>query len=218
MTLARVLALVLTACMAVIAPRSLAADVSNWVEGRGSHVRLIAGDVEPSERWAGLEITLDPGFKTYWRSPGESGLPPAFDWSSSVNVAAVEPLWPAPARFEDGGGVSYGYAGGVILPLRVIPRDRDKPVRLALTLEYGVCKNLCIPAQADLGLDLPGQTDASLSNLIRQARARVPRQQALGAEGDLTILDVAPVPDGGKPQVAVSVRAPAGVKIGRAHV
>ena len=64
-------------------------------------------------RLAAVEIALDRGFKTYWRHPGEAGLPPAFDWSGSANLAAVEVLWPAPRRFQDAGGVSYGYEGGV---------------------------------------------------------------------------------------------------------
>jgi DsbC/DsbD-like thiol-disulfide interchange protein len=210
MIVTRLLALILMTCLAVTGPRSWAADASTWVEGRGSRVRLIAGDAEPRERWAGVEIALDPGFKTYWRTPGESGLPPVFDWSRSTNVAAVEPLWPAPSRFEDGGGVAYGYSGGVVLPVRVTPREPDKLVRLALALEYGVCKDLCIPAQADLSLDLPERAQPASSGLIRQARERVPKPQALGAEGDLAVLDVAPAPEGGKPRITVRVRAPAG--------
>ena len=210
MTFLRAFALILMACLAVTGPRSWAADASNWVEGRGSRVRLIAGDAEPRERWAGVEIALEPGFKTYWRTPGESGLPPVFDWARSTNVAAVEPLWPAPSRFEDGGRVAYGYSGTVVLPVRVTPREPDKPVRLRLNLEYGVCKDLCIPAQADLSLDLPERAEPASSGLIRQARGRVPQPQALGAEGDLAVLDVAPTSEGGKPRIAVRVRAPAG--------
>ena len=206
----RVLILSLLACLAVIGPPPLAAGASDWVEGYRSRVRLIAGGAEARERWAAVEIVLDPGFKTYWRNPGESGLPPSFDWSRSMNVEAVDLLWPAPARLEDGGGVSYGYFGGVIFPVRVTPRNPDKPARLALTIDYGVCKDICIPAQADLSLDLAVEADGSSSALIRQACARVPRAHGLGAEGDLSILDVTPDSDGGKSQVRVSVRTPAG--------
>jgi len=209
MILVRVLVLNLIACMAVIGSPSLAANASGWVEGHRSRVRLIAGEATAQERWAGVEIALDPGFKTYWRNPGESGLPPSFDWSRSANVEAVELLWPAPARLEDGGGLSYGYAGGVVFPVRVTPRAPDKPVRLALTIDYGVCKDICIPAQADLSLDLAVGTESPSSAPIRQARARVPQAQPLGAAGDLSILSVTPVSDGGKQQIAVSVRAPA---------
>jgi DsbC/DsbD-like thiol-disulfide interchange protein len=208
---ARVFVLSLMACMAVFGPPALAADASGWVEGHRSRVRLIAGEAAARERWAGIEIALDPGFKTYWRNPGESGLPPSFDWSRSANVETIELLWPAPTRLKDGGGVFYGYAGGVVFPVRVIPRDPNKPVRLTLTIDYGVCKDICIPAQADLSLDLAVQSEDSFAALIRQTRARVPRRQALGAEGDLSILGVEPVRGGGKPQVKVSVRAPAGM-------
>src|SRR5215210_2320813 len=139
---ARVFVLSLMACMAVFGPPALAADASGWVEGHRSRIRLIAGEAAARERWAGIEIALDPGFKTYWRNPGESGLPPSFDWSRSANVETIELLWPAPTRLKDGGGVFYGYAGGFVFPVRVIPRDPNKPVRLTLTIDYGVCKDI----------------------------------------------------------------------------
>ena len=193
----------LATCIVAGGTAVAAAGASPWVEGHRSRVRLVAGAPDGGERWAGVQIALDPGFKTYWRHPGESGVPPTFDWSRSVNVAAVELLWPAPARFEDDGGVSYGYAGGVVFPLRVRPRDPGESVRLGLRIDYGVCKEICIPASADMSLELPGRGDPPFSGLIREARARVPEPRPLGAPGDLSILAVAPVTDGGKPQIAV---------------
>ena len=154
-----------------------------------------------------IEIALDPGFKTYWRSPGESGLPPAFDWAGSENLSAAEVLWPAPHRFEDAGGVAYGYKDRVLLPVRVSPNDAAKPLRLALKLDYGVCKDICIPAQASLALaPRPGEAGSPAPE-IAAALARVPRPQALGAPGDLSILAIDPESVDGKPALAVAVRA-----------
>ena len=76
---------------------------------------------------AGVEIRLDAGWKTYWRDPGDSGVPPTFDFSGSDNVKSVTVQWPAPERFPDGaGGNSIGYVGRVILPLRMVAKGRDK--------------------------------------------------------------------------------------------
>jgi DsbC/DsbD-like thiol-disulfide interchange protein len=192
----------------VLATVAVAGEASPWIQGHHSRARLVAGGADGAARLAAIEIVLDPGFKTYWRSPGESGLPPAFDWAGSENLSAAEVLWPAPHRFEDAGGVAYGYKDRVLLPVRVSPNDSAKPLRLALKLDYGVCKDICIPAQASLALALrPGEA-APPSAPIAAALARVPRPQALGAPGDLSILAVDPETVDGKPALAVAVRAP----------
>jgi len=191
-----------------LATAAVAGEASPWVEGHHSRARLVAGGADGAARLAAIEIALDPGFKTYWRSPGESGLPPAFDWAGSENLSAAEVLWPAPHRYEDAGGVAYGYKDRVLLPVRVSPNDTAKPLRLALKLDYGVCKDICIPAQASLALALrPGEA-APPSAAIAAALARVPRPQALGAPGDLSILAIDPQTVDGKPALAIAVRAP----------
>lgn len=181
---------------------------SSWARGVRSRARLIAGGSEGEVRLAGLEIDLEEGFKTYWRQAGDAGLPPAFDWSGSRNVAAVEVLWPAPARLDDPGGVSYGYHGRVVLPLRVRPRRAEQPAGLALALEYGVCKDICIPVRAELALDLPAASGPQ-PQAIRDALARVPVKSPLGADGPVSILELAPIPPSGGRRFGVRVRAPA---------
>ena len=183
-------------------------DASAWADGHRSRVRLIAGGADAAGRLAGVEIKLDPGFKTYWRNPGESGLPPAFDWSKSINVETVEVLWPAPTRSVDASGISYGYHGGVVFPVRLRPREPARPVTLALRIDYGVCKDICIPAHADLALTLPQQPSASLRPLVDQALARVPKRQPLGAGGELAILAVEPTVSDGKTVLVVHARVP----------
>jgi DsbC/DsbD-like thiol-disulfide interchange protein len=183
-------------------------EASAWAEGHRSRVRLIAGGADTAGRLAGVEIKLDSGFKTYWRNPGESGLPPSFDWSKSVNVEAVEVLWPAPTRSTDASGISYGYHGGVVFPVRLRPRQPDRAVTLALRIDYGVCKDICIPARADLVLTLPQQASASLRPLIHKALARVPRPQPLGGDGAMAILAVEPTVSDGKKVLVVHARVP----------
>jgi DsbC/DsbD-like thiol-disulfide interchange protein len=97
-----------------------------------------------------VQIDLAEGWKTYWRMPGEAGIAPHFDWSGSHNAADVELRWPAPGRYHDASGETIGYAGRVVFPVTVRPRDPSQPVELALQLSYAVCKDICIPARVDL--------------------------------------------------------------------
>jgi DsbC/DsbD-like thiol-disulfide interchange protein len=177
-------------------------------KGFHSQVRLLSGGKQGDVWLAGIEFTLDPGFKTYWRSPGESGLPPRFDWSGSENAASIEIQWPAPKRHEDAAGTAYVYGRKVILPVLVRAEDPAKPVKLALAVDYGICKDICIPANAELSLSLsdPGTDRAS----IEQFQARVPRPQPLAASGDLSVVAITAKDQADKPTFKVTVRVPAG--------
>ncbi len=162
-----------------------AQEVSPWDEEPHGAARLIAGAIQNAggnklER-AGIEIRLDPGWKTYWRYPGNSGVPPALDFTGSENVKSVNTLWPAPDVFDDGaGGHSIGYHGDVVLPLQIIPNDAAKPSSLHIKLDYAVCGKLCVPAEAHLALTLSGKAGAE-EPALTAAEARVPRRATLGA-------------------------------------
>ncbi len=189
-----------------------AADASPWNHDARSAVRLIGAGAQqeggsPVFR-AGAEIKLQPGWKTYWRYPGDAGVPPMFDFAGSDNVKSATVLWPAPVRFEDGGGISIGYKGSVIFPLRVVPQDASKPVRLRLNLDYAVCESLCVPAKGKAELSLSGKAGKHETD-IREAEARVPRRQSAGDAGPLAIRKVWRDNASGKPQVFVEVVAPA---------
>jgi DsbC/DsbD-like thiol-disulfide interchange protein len=203
------------ASAAIFLGLSLAAGVAQTstpsaaMQGFHSRARLMSGGQQGDIWLAGIEITLDQGFKTYWRTPGDSGLPPRFDWSGSENVAATEVRWPAPSRHEDAAGVAYVYGKRVVLPVLVKPKDKDKPVKLALKAEYGVCKDICIPAHADLGLDLAGEDSGR--GAIEAALAKVPLPQGLGTKAEVSVLSIEPRP-GDKPAFSITVRAPSGAK------
>jgi DsbC/DsbD-like thiol-disulfide interchange protein len=144
-------------------------------------VALLPGWAEPGGgRVAGLAIRLAPGWKTYWRSPGEGGLPPVFDWSSSRNLRSVAVEWPAPTVDETYGMISLVYAADVVLPLVVVAEDPALPVSLVLSLSFGVCADICVPAQADVSLDLPPGAPPRGEQEIRTHRARVPLTAAEG--------------------------------------
>src|SRR3954452_17073327 len=126
-----------------------AEDASPWQRDAHSAVRLLAGSRSGTVLLGGVAIQLQPGWKTYWRMPGDSGVPPRFDFSKSDNVEAVTVLWPAPTKFDDGaGGHSLGYKQQVVLPLRIVAKSNDKPVTLRAAINYAVCEKLCIPVEA----------------------------------------------------------------------
>ena len=113
-----------------------------------------------SKVFAGVQIRLDPGWKTYWRTPGDSGVPPSFDWSGSKNLKEAQVLYPAPRRFADASGTAIGYEDEVVFPIKITPERPDEPVELKLNVDYGLCKTLCIPNEASLSIELPPQMAA----------------------------------------------------------
>jgi len=195
-----------------------AQDASAWQTDGHAAARLLAGGTvkTPQDSFvrAGVEIRLEPGWNTYWRYPGDSGVPPTFSFDGSKNVKSVTVQWPAPARLEDGAGLhSIGYAGDVILPLEVTPADAGKPLQLQLSVNYAVCGALCVPAKAALALTLTGEgADAAI---LEKAAQRVPKRVALGPLGAhaLAVLSVKRGAGDDSKKVAVEIAAPAGAPV-----
>jgi DsbC/DsbD-like thiol-disulfide interchange protein len=125
--------------------------------------------MENGGRMAAVELQLAPGWKTYWRSPGDAGIPPTFDWSGSENVKSVHIHWPAPRVFEANGMQTIGYHERLVLPVEVTPEDPSRPVRLSVEMSLGVCDEICMPAFVDLTADLasPGAADGAIQAALR---------------------------------------------------
>jgi DsbC/DsbD-like thiol-disulfide interchange protein len=197
--------LILAACAGV----AEAEDSSPWQSGGHSAVRLLAGSRSSAVLLGGIEFRLQPGWKTYWRNPGDSGVAPRFDFSASENVGDVAVLWPAPNAFPDGaGGTSLGFALGTILPLRISPKAADRPVILRASVSYAVCEKLCIPVEATLELVFASVVSSNDAALL-SALANVPKPGAIGDNAPLAIRSVRR--DGQR--VAVEVRAPPESKV-----
>jgi DsbC/DsbD-like thiol-disulfide interchange protein len=195
---------------AMAASTTAAADSSAWSEDSHTAFRLIAGTNSPGAATlrAGVEVKLQPGWKTYWRYPGDSGVPPRFDFSGSENLAGARVLYPAPHLFTDEAGHSLGYKESVIFPLRVTAKQPDKPVRLQVKLEYAVCEKLCVPAEGRADIVLKPGPSAREANLSA-AEARVP-EPVTAAQAGLTVRRVN---NAGKPSVAVDLKAPDGKRV-----
>ncbi len=132
---------------------------SDWARTEQSAVRLISATSASGTAAAlraGLEFELQPGWKTYWRSPGDAGFPVSVDWSGSANVAAATMSWPAPHRFSLFGLDTFGYEEHVVFPVEVRPAAVGEPVLLDVKVSYLVCADICIPYDAQLALALPG--------------------------------------------------------------
>ena len=182
-----------------------AEDASPWQRDGHSAVRLLAGSRSGSVLLGGIAFQLQPGWKTYWRTPGDSGVPPRFDFSKSDNVEAVTVLWPAPTKFDDGaGGHSLGYHDTIVLPLRIVAKNLDKPVTLRADVNYAVCEKICIPVQA--AAELPFTSVASTEDsALFAALDTVPKPANVGDPNPLTIRDVKRE---GKSTVLVDVVSP----------
>ena len=182
-----------------------AEDASPWQRDGHSAVRLLAGSRSGAVLLGGIAFQLDPGWKTYWRNPGDSGVPPRFDFSKSENIEAVTVLWPAPKKFDDGaGGHSLGYRDQIVLPLRIVAKHADKPVTLRADIDYAVCEKICIPVQAFAELPFTSVASTEDSNLFA-ALDTVPKPANVGDPNPLTIRDVK---RDGKSTVLVDVVSP----------
>ena len=147
------------------------------VKSVASSARLLsAGPPQGGAYRAAVEIALDPETITYWRQPGEAGSAPTFDFSKSVNVAKVEPSFPAPKHIDEAGTIVAGYDSRVLLPLKVTPRDPNAPAILNLALGYASCGKICLPARADLSLELPRDGASPHEAAIAEAERLVPKK------------------------------------------
>jgi DsbC/DsbD-like thiol-disulfide interchange protein len=161
---------------------AFAADpfASDWAVSAKSRARLIADGAGG----AGIEIELSPGAITYWRDPGESGVPPTFDFGASQNVASTEVEFPAPTRIPEPDGTSAnGYSERVVFPVQVTNAVPGRPTVLRLNASYAVCEKICLPARATLSLELPTGGSGPHGAALAAARDLTPQKVALADLG-----------------------------------
>lgn len=144
-------------------------------------------------RMAAFSVTLAPGWKTYWRSPGDAGIPPLFDWSASENLAAVRYHWTTPEVFRTAGYQTIGYHDGMMLPVEVTAIDPSLPVQLRATVDMGVCSDICVPATVQVSTVL---TPAGVNSpSIKAALRAQPKAAGVAGLGRITCT-VDPTRDG----------------------
>ncbi len=155
---------------------------SQWDVGDFHRSRLLLVPGEGTALRGGLEIAMEEGWHTYWRVPGDAGIPPQFDFSGSINLANVAVSYPFPVRYHDGSALSLVYWGHVTLPLTVEPVDPSLPVTLTVNARFGVCDVICIPAKTTLSVTLtPHSADDPRARIaIEQAQRRLPGKPQAG--------------------------------------
>ena len=169
----------LLAILALAVPGTGWAAVGSWVKSGPVEARLVAsvqrvGDLATVP--LGLEVRLEPGWKTYWRTPGDAGFAPRLDWSGSTNLKGAELLYPAPHRFTVLGFETAGYDAEVLFPIAATPAEPGKPLDLALKAEVLVCSTICVPETVALSLSIPEGPAAPgpSANDIARAQSLVP--------------------------------------------
>jgi DsbC/DsbD-like thiol-disulfide interchange protein len=121
---------------------------------------------------AGLRLTLADGWKTYWRAPGDAGIPPIFDWRGSANLSTSEVFWPKPIVFSQNGMRSIGYKYDVILPVRLTPKREGQNIRLKGVVDIGICKDICVPRRMKIDVALPNATTRPVPSIAAAMAAR----------------------------------------------
>jgi DsbC/DsbD-like thiol-disulfide interchange protein len=183
------------------------AGASVWSPAPKSRARLlVAGPPANGAYAAGVEIALDGQALTYWRNPGDSGVPPEFDFGGSENLARATVSYPAPERHDEAGSEVFGWRGKVIFPVTVEPKDAARPVTLDLTLRYAACEKICIPSEGRMRLTIsPKGAQTPQAARIAQWAALTPRpaagvafaiQPVAGAEKPTWRVSVAPAETG----------------------
>lgn len=135
--------------------------VNGWQNADGSYQTAIA-------------IDLEAGWKTYWRVAGPAGIPPTFNWTKSSNIGDVSWTWPTPKVFDTNGLMSIGYSGPLMVPVKITPADPSRPVNINVDLEFGVCSDICIPANANLRQTVDATTLPERTTEIQNAVADIP--------------------------------------------
>ena len=196
--------------LAILASGMAPAHAQFATESPLSH-RIIAGWTEPDgTRMAALELTLSPGWKTYWRSPGDAGIPPEFDWRGARNLRGVHVHWPTPEVFWQSGMRSVGYKERVVLPLSIEPRKPGEDVRLKGRVDLGICSDICMPASIDIDATLPaGRQDHSPAIVAALASLPLTAREA-GVTG--AVCRLTPTDDGLRIEARVNMPARGGTE------
>lgn len=181
---------------------------SKWFHTDGAKLRLISLPYSGSKVMeAGLQIVLEPGWKTYWRAPGSSGIPPQLNFLGSRNVEATRLDFPAPYALDDLDGLSAGYKDEVTLPIEVTRRDSNKPASLKVNGLIGVCGEICVPVQFNLELSEEGTalSDFKIISALAKAKASLPSP----SHADQSVLDIT-YQDAGEKKLLVKAKVPKG--------
>lgn len=169
---------IVCAVLAAMASAPAEAAVSVWTKAEGAQIRLLVDPAGAASGivWGAVQISLAPGWKTYWENPGDSGVPPKLDLSDSANVEDARLIFPAPERHSDNGLTWAGYEQPVSLPVRLKLKNPAQPVQVKGSIFLGVCKDICVPVEAHFEVTIAaGQQDVLAHTIVGAAHAALPQ-------------------------------------------
>ncbi|MDX3925524.1 MAG: protein-disulfide reductase DsbD family protein [Shinella sp.] len=177
----RNVSILVSALLALSAPAPSFAASSDWTSTPGGQIRLTA--LPPAEDGtvrAMLDIRLSPGWKTYWRDPGESGIPPTIDVTAASGATLETIGFPPPRHFDDGTTRYTGYDHSVKLPFSLSQDPGSGGGKITAAVFLGICKDICIPVQAELATDTGAETFTNPLEkaAIEEAEAKLPGKPA----------------------------------------
>jgi len=139
-----------------------------------THIRLFSpatatGDAETVA--VAVEVVMAEGWKIYWRTPGDAGLPPVFDWTGSQNLQSHTVKWPVPHRFTIYDIDNIGYKNSIVFPIEIPPAARGAALDLKLNMDLLVCSDICVPETHSAALFLPAGVSAASPDMPLYAAA-----------------------------------------------
>lgn len=155
--------------------------ITGWRQADGSHI-------------AGIRLDLETGWHTYWRAPGDAGIPPIFDMEGSSNFKMAQVIWPRPEVYEQNGLRSIVYHDHVILPLQVMPKSKGKDITLTAKIDIGVCKDICIPQTLSISAVLPASSKKRDARIVAALADRAYSGKEAGAQN--VRCQISPAADG----------------------
>lgn len=184
---------------------------------------IITGEILPGwetpdgTQMVGVKLMLAPGWKTYWRAPGDAGIPPQFTWEGSSNVAKANMHWPRPEVYYQNGMRTIGYKHEVVFPIELTPADAGQPMRLSAHVALGVCQDICMPMELELNAQLPADAQSAPIRAALDARPENAAEAGVSAvrcttepisDGLRLTAHVAVAPLGGKEVAVVEMADP----------
>ena len=143
--------------------------ITGWRQADGSHM-------------AGIRLKLENGWHTYWRAPGDAGIPPTFDMAGSRNFKAAQVIWPRPEVYEQNGLRSIVYHDQVILPLQIMPKSKGGDITVNAKIDIGVCKDICVPQTLRISAVLPAADKKRDGRIVASLAERAYTGKEAGAK------------------------------------
>ncbi len=165
---------------------------SRWLVDQYTKSRLFVGGYDAQKKLLrlGWQVSLKEGWKTYWRSPGDAGLPPRWSWGDNRNIQYISVSWPEPKLLHIFGMDTYIYDHEVILPIDVAVTDVTRPTFIALDLEYMICEDICIPKEGRYHFEIPAFQDIEVSLFQKALLDRYTGRVPVSLSGEDTVVRV----------------------------